>query len=387
MTELLLRLFVPDYRNTRQPEVRSAIGSLAGTTGIVCNIALFLGKLAIGLLSGSIAIMADAFNNLSDVSSSVFTLLGFRMARQPADKDHPYGHARYEYLSGLVVAALILMIGVELAQNSVSKILNPGSMTVSGVTYVILMLSIAVKFWMYLFFRDLGKRIGAAPLAATAADSRNDCIASTAVLLGCVSEQLLNVRIDGIIGLAVAVFILYSGCTVAKETVSPLIGQQADRELLEKINALILGHDKVLGVHDLLVHDYGPGQCFASVHVEISAEEDPMTGHSIIDHIERDALRELNVHLVIHYDPVLLHDSEQERMQQVIARILADISENLSMHDFRLLRGSRSKKLVFDLEVPYSMKQTPEELKQRIDEKLHQEGYCYTTVISFDGKE
>lgn len=386
MTELLLKLFVKNYRSVQSPAVRSAIGTLAGITGIVCNALLFLGKLTAGLLSGSISILADAFNNLTDAASSVSTLLGFQMARQPADKDHPYGHARYEYLSGLVVAALILLIGAELVQSSVSKIIHPQAMDVSAVTYGVLLCSMAVKFWMSLFFRTLGKRIGSATLTATAADSRNDVIATGAVLAGCLSQQLLNVNLDGFVGLAVAVFILWSGCGIAKETISPLIGQQADRELLSRIHRLILRHDKVLGIHDLLVHDYGPGQCFASVHVEISAEESPLVSHDIIDDIERDALAELNVHLVIHYDPVL-HDSEQDRLHNVMVQILEQISGELSMHDFRLLRSGNENTLYFDLEVPYTMKRTSEELKQLIDEKLRKtEPHC-TTVISFDGKE
>jgi cation diffusion facilitator family transporter len=306
------------------------------------------------------------------------------MAQQPADKDHPYGHARYEYLAGLVVSFLILLIGIELGRSSFEKILHPQAVTVTGITYLILGLSIGLKLWMSLFFRNLGKRIGSTALAATAADSRNDVIATTAVLLGCLSQQFLNLQIDGFVGLAVAGFILYSGVGIARETISPLLGQQADEEMLGHIHQLILRHDKVLGIHDLLVHDYGPGQCFASVHVEISAAEDPMDSHDIIDDIERDALEELNIHLVIHYDPVVLDDDEQVQLQQTVTGILSDISPELSIHDFRLLRHGHHKKLYFDLEVPYSMKLNRKDLQQRIDSQLPDD--C-TAVISFDQKE
>ncbi len=383
MTNLLLRRFVKDYENTQSTAVRARVGSLAGTTGIVCNVLLFLGKLVAGLFSGSIAMMSDAFNNLSDAASSVTTLLGFRMARQPADRDHPYGHARYEYLSGLAVAALILLIGFELARDSLEKIFNPMPVTVTALTYWVLIPAMGLKFWMSRFFRKLGRHIDSEALLATAADSRNDVIATGAVLLGCLCQQFLDINIDGLIGLAVAAFIFWSGIGAARETISPLIGRQADRELVENITALILRHEKVLGIHDLLIHDYGPGQCFASVHVEISAEEHPMDSHDIIDDIERDAMAELNVHLVIHYDPVQLQDREQERLRRKVEKLLAEISPELSIHDFRLLRTETGKNLYFDLEVPYDMKLTPQELQQRISGQLPSQ---YTAIISFDGK-
>ncbi len=375
MTKLLLRLFAKDGD-------RSAVGALAGITGIVCNCILFAIKLMIGLLSGSIAVLADAFNNLTDAASSITTLVGFRLAQQPADRDHPYGHARYEYLSGLAVAALILLIGAELVKTSVGKIFNPQATTVSGITIGILAVSIGLKFWMHLFFKKLGKLISSQALLATAIDSRNDFLASTAVLISCGCSLLWQVELDGIMGLAVAVFILISGFGTARDTISPLIGQQADEAMLEGISNLILRHDKVLGIHDLLVHDYGPGQCYASVHAEISAEEDPLSGHDIIDDIERDALAELNVHLVIHYDPVALQDEEQTRVQAQVADILHEISPALSMHDFRLLRYANQTRLYFDLEVPYDMDTDQRSLQTAIDDRLP----GYKTFISFDKK-
>lgn len=386
MTEFLLRMFVRDYRDAESPRVHSAIGKLAGVTGIVCNLLLFVGKLVVGLLAGSLSILADAVNNLSDASSSVVTLLGFRMAQQPADRDHPYGHARYEYLSGLVVAALILLVGAELARSSVEKILHPSPVEFSAALFGVLAAAIAVKVWMSAFFGALGRRIGSTTLKATSVDSRNDVIASSAVLAGCAVEYLAHVNVDGFMGLAVALFILWSGIGIARETISPLLGKRADGALVESISRLVLSHDKVLGIHDLLVHDYGPGQCYASVHVELSAQEDALVCHDIIDDIEEDALEQLNVHLVIHYDPVVQDDAERNEMEGELQDILHQVEPRLAMHDFRLVRGAKQTKLVFDLEVPYELMGRRQQFKREIDQALQQRGRDYTTVIRYDGK-
>lgn len=383
MTKLLLQFFVKNNENTENPVVRASVGKLAGATGIVCNCILFLGKLIAGLMAGSVAIIADAVNNLSDASSSVVTLLGFRLAQQPADADHPYGHARYEYLSGLVVAVLILVIGVELVKSSVGKIIHPEPIVFSAITVTILVASIVMKLWMAMFFGALGKKIKSTTLAATSVDSRNDVISTASVLLGCLVGYFFHINIDGIVGLLVALFILYSGINIVKDTISPLLGQQADAELVEKIYALVLSHEKVLGVHDLLVHDYGPGQCFASLHAELSAEEDAIACHEIIDHIENEVRKELHVDLVIHYDPVVTDDAEGNAMRQMLEEIISQIDPRLSMHDFRITDG---RKLVFDLEVPYEMGQQYEALQQKIDESLQEKGKDYTTEIRFDGK-
>ena len=386
MTEFLLRTFIRDYQNTEAPSVHSAIGKLAGMTGIVCNILLFIGKLTVGLIIGSVSIVADAINNLSDASSSLITLLGFRLAQRPADEDHPYGHARYEYLSGLVVAALILLIGAELVKSSVNKIIHPVPVEFTLITSIVLVCSIGIKLWMAIFYRNLGKRIRSTTLRAASADSRNDVVATSAVLAGGLIGRFSGLNIDGYVGLAVAVFILYSGVMIGKETVSPLLGTQADENLVERISQIVLSHDKILGIHDLLVHDYGPGQCFASLHAEISADEELLKSHDIIDDIECDVLEELNVHLVIHYDPVVTNDSEWNEMRQVTERIINEISPLISMHDFRLVKGANQTKLVFDLAVPYSMKQQYRDIKGKIDETLKEKGKEYTTVIRFDGK-
>ena len=385
MTNILLRLFIKNCEDTQNPAVRSSIGKLAGLTGIVCNCLLTVLKLVIGLLVGSMAIIADGVNNLSDAASSLTTLLGFRMAQRPADKQHPYGHARYEYLSGLAVAALILLIGAELVKSSIAKIINPEPIDISAATIALLAASVAVKLWMSGFYKTLGKKINSTALYATSVDSRNDVISTCAVLLGCLVNYLFGLNIDGCVGLAVAIFILYSSVGIAKDTISPLLGQQADDELVDKITELVLSHEKVLGVHDLLVHDYGPGRCYASAHVELSADEDPMACHDIIDDIECDVLEKMNVHFVIHYDPVVQNDAEQNEMRRTVGEIVRELNPAFSIHDFRIVRGSAQSKLVFDLGVPYSMIEKKKEIKERIDAALNERGKKYITIIRFDG--
>lgn len=384
MTELLLRLFVKDHQNCTCPGVRSAIGKLAGVVGILCNFLLFLGKVLVGIFSGSVAIIADGVNNLSDASSSVVTILGFRMAQKPADAEHPYGHARYEYLSGLVVAALILVIGYELAKTSVIKIIHPSSVDITLIALGVLVVSIGVKIWMSVFFGKLATRIHSTTLKATSADSRNDVIASVAVLIGCVVEYFSGLKVDGFLGLAVALFILWSGVSIGRETVSPLLGKQADKELVNRITTLVTEHPKVLGIHDLLVHDYGPGQCFATLHVEMDAEENPLYCHDIIDEIEFRALTELNVHLVIHYDPVVVNDDEWNEMHALLDAIVSEIDPALSIHDFRIVRGVSMPKLVFDVAMPYAMCDCKMNISDQINKSLLIHKKDYVTVIRFD---
>ena len=384
MTKLLLRLFVKNYRNTDDPKVRGAYGRLAGLVGLVCNLLLFAGKLVAGTLAGSVSVTADAVNNLSDASSSLVTLFGFKLAERPADEEHPYGHARMEYLSGLLVAVLILVIGVELAKSSIEKILHPEAVEFSVLTLCVLITSILVKLWMCLFCKKLGKAIDSTALEATAADSRNDVITTSAVLLGLLAGHFFRWRIDGWVGALVAVFILLSGWSIAKETISPLLGKQADRELVRRISDLVLGHPKILGIHDLMVHDYGPGQCFATVHVEMDMHENPLVCHDILDDIERDALRELHVHLVIHYDPVVTDDVELNHMRALVEKKLKQLDPRLSMHDFRMVRGPQHTNLIFDLAVPFDLSGKTAELKRRIDECVQFEDHKYYTVITFD---
>ena len=379
MTKLLLRLFVSE---TVSADGRAKVGSLAGAVGIVCNLLLFLGKVIAGTLAGSVAIAADGWNNLSDAAASIVTVLGFRFSRKPADAHHPYGHARAEYLSGLCVAVLILFIGVELAKSSVSKIITPEPVEFSALTLWVLLGSIGMKLWMSLFVGKLGKLIGSGTLAATSADSRNDVVATSAVLVSCLAGHFFHISIDGWSGLCVAAFILWSGYGIARETMSALLGESADRELTEKLIALVLRHEGLLGIHDLMIHDYGPGRCFASAHVELSAEEDPLVCHERIDHLECDALRELNVHLVIHHDPVAVNDAEWGRLRVLVEKTAAELDERLSVHSFRLVRGRGMPRLVFDLAVPYGMDQ--EKVRLELRGRMVEAGITNPVTVRFD---
>ncbi len=385
MTKLLLRLFVRNSDDPTTPKVRSAIGKLSGTTGILCNLLLFVLKIVVGTVAGSVSITADAMNNLSDATSSIVTLVGFKLAEKPADEDHPYGHARYEYLSGLAVAAMIIVIGFELARTSVEKILSPTAVIFTVPVAAVLIGSIAVKLWLSLFNRRLGKLIHSSTLLATAADSRNDVIATFAVLAAAVLEHFTDWRVDGFMGLGVAIFILYSGATLAKETISPLLGETASPELRELIISVVNSDPKVLGYHDLMVHDYGPGQRFASMHVEMDQSEDALECHERIDNLERRCLHEHNVHLVLHYDPIVIGDAEHARLKEIITAILHTIDPRITFHDFRMVRGQGHTNLIFDIALPADMMKQQKQVKKQLDAALaQQEAGTYYTVVTFD---
>ena len=384
MTKLLLKLFVKD-KNTHSPAVRARIGSLSGIVGICANILLFGAKLFIGIISGSLSITADAMNNLTDATGSVVTLLGFRLAEKPADEDHPYGHARFEYLSGLAVAALILIIGFELAKGSVEKIFSPTPVAFSWALVAVLVLSIAIKLWLSLFNSRLGNMINSPALQATACDSRNDCISTAAVLVAAVLETAFGWQLDGWFGLGVAVFILLSGVSLAKETISPLLGESANPELRRAIIATISAHELVLGYHDLMVHDYGPGQRFATMHVEMDKSVDPLVCHDIIDDLERQCYTEHGVHLVIHYDPVVTGDQELEAARSLVCQILSDIDSRITIHDFRMVTGTGHTNLIFDMALPYELMEQKKAIKKQLDETLNKGATRYYTVITFDG--
>ena len=364
--------------------VRSAWGKAASVMGIVCNALLFAGKVAVGVISGSVAITADAFNNLSDASSSVVSLLGFKMADKPADAEHPYGHGRYEYLSGLTVAVMILVIGVELMKTSVGKILHPQSVTFSWPLALVLVCSIAVKLWMSAFNRKIGRRIDSKTLIATADDSRNDVIATAVVLLATVAGHLTGLKLDGWLGAAVAAFILVSGFALVRDTIDPLLGGAADAKQVERIRKKIMSYPGVLGTHDLIVHDYGPGRQFASVHVEMDAKHDPIESHDLIDNIERDFFTEDKLHLVIHYDPVATDDPRVLVMREFISGIAACIHPEMSIHDLRIVPGPTHVNVVFDCIVPYEVKLTGEDICQRITRVVQAEYPNYYCVITLE---
>ena len=384
MTKLLLKLFIRN-QNPQEFGTRAAVGKLSGAVGILCNLLLAAAQLVVGILAGAVSVTADAMNNFSDAASSIVTLVGFKLAEKPADSEHPYGHARFEYLSGLAVAALIIVIGFELAKTSLDKILHPAAVLVSVPLIVVLAASMAMKLWMSLFNRKLGKLIGSTALLAVSADSRNDVIATGAVLIAAVVERLTSLPVDGYMGMAVALFILYSGANLAKETISPLLGEAASPELRKDIVKVLEGNDRVLGWHDLMVHDYGPGQRFASIHVEMDQKEDPLVCHEIIDDMERLCFEKHQVHLVIHYDPVVTDDPEIQAVREEIASILTAIDSRLTLHDFRMVRGTGHSNLIFDVALPHDMSAQKAEIKKRIDDTLQKEnGGVYHTVITFD---
>ena len=381
MTKLLLKLFIKE----KGEGARAAIGKLSGIVGIVCNAVLFTVKLLVGILSGSVSVTADAMNNLSDAASAVVTLIGFKLAGRPADSEHPYGHARYEYLAGLTVAALILVIGGELAVTSIEKIFDPQPMKLSLLLGVVLLGAIVIKVWLSLFNRKLGRQIDSKVLIATAADSANDVIATGAVLLAAFVEGVTHWPVDGYVGLGVAVFIIRSGILQAKQTISPLLGEAASPALRQEIVAVVTSDPRVLGYHDLMVHDYGPGQRFASIHVEMDQKEDPLLCHEIIDDLERACLQKHNVHLVIHYDPVVVGDAELEQVRCRVCSILTQIDDRLTVHDFRMVKGVGHSNLIFDISLPLDLRGQEMSIKHQLESALTQQGQgTYNTVITFD---
>ncbi len=383
MTELLVGWFIKDKENIHDTKVRQSYGRLSGFVGICCNVLLFALKLFIGLATGAVSIMADAFNNLSDAASSVVTLIGFYMAGRPADGGHPYGHGRIEYLSGLFIAAAILMTGLELMKSSVEKILHPEAPEFSLVSIVILAASILLKLWMSKFNFKLGERIQSEVMKATATDSLSDCISTGAVLLGALIGILAGKNLDGWIGALVALFVCFAGLGAAKETIQPLLGQAPDPELVNKIKERVIKEEKILGVHDLNVHDYGPGRRMISLHAEVSYKEDILEAHDLIDNIERDLMKEFQCDATIHMDPVVTDDEEMNKVRQMVEAIVTEKNAEWKIHDFRMVRGSTHTNLIFDLVVAPEELVKKQEIERWVKEKIHDaapELYAVVTV-------
>lgn len=370
--------------NSAEISKRAASGRRAGIIGIIANIFLCASKLTVGAIAGSVSITADALNNLTDASSSVVTLLGFKLAEKPADEDHPYGHARFEYLSALAVAVMILFIGFELAKSSVAKIFQPEAVNFGWITACVLLGSMAVKLWLSFYNLRLGRKIQSDTLLATAADSRNDVVATGAVLASGLLEHFTGWQIDGYVGTLVAAFILFSGISMAKTTISPLLGEAADPELREQILDQIRSDPLVLGHHDLMVHDYGPGRRFASVHVEMDRREDPLRCHEIIDNLERECLDSHGIHLVIHYDPVVTDDPELDRLRTIVNEHLTKFDPRLLTHDFRMVEGQGHTNLIFDIALPMELSGSEGKIRRFLDESLENNQKKYYTVITFD---
>lgn len=384
MITLLAKLFIRDRDNTKSPEVRQAYGMLCGAVGIFLNLCLFAGKFIAGHISNSIAVTADAFNNLSDAGSSIITLIGFKMAGQKPDPDHPFGHGRIEYISGLLVSVIILLMGLELLKSSVTKILRPDELTFSPVILIILLISILVKCYMFLYNRKLGKKLNSSAMLATGTDSLSDTLATTLVLISTLISHFTGLSIDGWCGIAVGLFICYAGLNAARDTVNPLLGQAPDKEFVQQVNNIVMTHEEVIGIHDLIVHNYGPGRVLISLHAEVPADGDILSLHDVIDTIEHELRNTLNCHAVIHMDPVLVGDERTEHLKELVKGYLAEIDGSLTMHDFRIVTGPTHTNLIFDVVTPYDFPLSDAELIALIQEKVKKDNPNYFIVVDVD---
>lgn len=384
MRKLLIKTFIKNYEDVKDPKVRENYGKLAGIVGILSNTLLCISKLAVGLMYNSIAIIADGVNNLADASSSIITLVGFKMANKPGDQEHPYGHARIEYLSGLFISILIIILGIKLLTSSFEKVLNPDPLEFSYITIIVLIIAIGVKVWQTLFNIRTGEDINSTTLKATGTDSRNDVIATSGVLISVIAGRLTGYQLDGYMGCVVALFIIYSGIRLIKETSSPLLGQAPDPNLVEEIEKRIDAEDGVLGIHDLVVHDYGPGRIFASVHIEVDAYGDLIKSHDMIDNIERSTSEDLKIHLVAHMDPLETKDPLTIELNGMISRIIEDIDGVIGMHDLRVVAGYTHNNVIFDVVITPDCSLKECEIKSMIEKELKILEKEYFVVITFD---
>lgn len=387
MIKLLSRVFIKDYKNYESPAVRSSYGVLCGGFGIFLNILLFIGKFLAGTLAKSVSITADAFNNLADAGSSIITLLGFRLARQKPDTKHPFGHGRIEYIAGLLVSAAIILMGFELAKSSISKIISPEPIEFSVLTAAILVCSILVKLYMVFYNKSIGKKIKSATLGATALDSCSDCIATSVVLVSSLIAHFFKINIDGYCGVLVAAFVIYSGIRALQETITPLLGQAPDREFIERIQKLIEEFPEITGIHDLIVHDYGPGRLMISLHAEMPVYEDSdiFAMHDIIDNAERLLSKELECLVTIHLDPTRSNDEKVAELKAKTVNVLHGISPELSLHDFRVVPGPTHTNLIFDVVIPFDLKLKEDEITEKLNSAVSEwDDAKYYVVVSFD---
>lgn len=384
MTEFLVRKFVKGYENTSDAQVRTSYGVLASFVGIGCNVLLFAAKLFIGIMINSISVMADAFNNLSDAASSIIGFVGVKMAEKPADKDHPFGHGRIEYIAAFIVAFIVIQVGFTLFQTSIGKIRNPEEMTFHIVSIAILLMSICVKLWLGMFNRTLGKRIQSAVMMATAADCLGDVATTSSTILSIVIFGVFGWNIDGIIGLVVSVVVMIAGFNIARDTLAPLIGEAIDPAVYKQVNDFVMGYDGVMGTHDLIIHNYGPSKSMASIHAEVPREQDIEVSHEIVDTIERDCLRQLGIFLVVHMDPVETHNEKTMQLKAMVGQVLQQLDSRLNFHDFRIVNGTSRVNLIFDLVVPREYNEAMRDtIKGKIAELVQQKEpncYCIITV-------
>lgn len=385
MTKALIRLFIRDAENTRDARVREQYGVLSGAVGIACNVFLFVLKVVIGLVTGSISIAADAFNNLSDGLSCLISIVGFKVSGKAPDAKHPFGYGRTEYIAGLVVAFIIVLVGFEFFKTSIDRILHPAPVAFSVVLAVILAVSMLVKLWMGSFNVQIGRRIDSPVLMAAGQDSRNDVITTGVVILGMVAGQFTTLPVDGYVGVLVALFIIWAGFGIARDTVAPLLGEAADPEIAESIEKLVLESDYIVGVHDLIIHNYGAGRSLASVHAEVPSDSDFVAVHEVIDEAEKRVWQQTGVYLVIHMDPIDVNNEHVAALREQVDAALREIDESLSMHDFRVVDGERQINLIFDVVVPFSYdNDAKRNLMMTIRDKLKEIDYRYNPVVTFD---
>ncbi|PYG86993.1 cation diffusion facilitator family transporter [Ruminiclostridium sufflavum DSM 19573] len=384
MTSALIKIFIKDYKATDNPQVRENYGKFASILGIATNLLLFLIKIIAGTIFSSISIIADAVNNLSDSASSVVTLAGFKISGKPADEQHPFGHARMEYVSGLIVSFIIIFLGLQLIKSSIDKIIHPQLAEFSILTVVVLITAIMIKLWQCIFYRRIGKEINSMTILAASVDSRNDILATAAVLTAAIATRMTGFNLDGYMGFLVAILILASGIKLVSDTISPLLGTAPTRELVDGIYKKVLSYDNIIGIHDLTVHSYGAYKCFASVHCEVPAEQDIMVSHDIIDNIERDFLKEQGIHMVIHLDPVVTNDEKTNELNKQVRRIIEKISPELTMHDFRVVWGISHSNLIFDIVSSFNSKLSDGELIRIISEEISSIDKSYRSIITVD---
>ena len=384
MGKFLIRLFVKDWKNTSDPKVRERYGKFAGAVGIISNLILCAMKILVGIFSKSIAIIADGINNLADASSSIMTLVGFKLSSLPEDENHPYGHARIEYLTGLFVSILIIIIGVQLFRTSLDKVLHPEPLQFSYATVIILIVAIAVKLWQAMFNMGIGRRINSVTLIATGSDSRNDVISTSVVLLSVLVGKFTGLHIDGYMGCLVALFIVWSGIQLVRDTSSPLLGEAPDDSLVESIRDIVSKEPGVLGIHDLMVHNYGPGRIFASMHVEVDADGDLMKSHDMIDNIERRVKEDLHIEFVIHMDPVKTNDPLITHLRQVVEDAFAPLDGVESIHDFRIVPGPTHTNVIFDAVLSSDCTYPESQIRNIAGEALRKIDKNYFAVITFD---
>ena len=384
MTNFLCRLFVKNRQDVKDPAVRRAYGTMASAVGILANLLLAAIKLLAGMLSGSISITADAVNNLSDAGSQVVSLISFKISAKPADRDHPFGHARIEYVASMIVSFLVLLVGFELLKESVNQVFHPTDVAFSALTLVILGVSVAVKLWLSFFNRKLAKRIHSSVMKATAADSLSDAASTGAVLLSCVISLLTGVRVDAYMGIAVAVLILVAGVKILNETKNSILGSAPDPETVEQILSLTREYPEILGIHDMVVHNYGPGNTIASFHAEVDGNENVFFVHDVIDTVEKRVWSDLGIRATIHMDPIVTDDEEVNALRRVVERTVREIDERLTIHDFRFVKGHTHSNLIFDVCAPFELKVSDDELKEKIGLRIREENETFCTVITVD---